>query len=107
MKAISIVLVLSAMVTLSGCSPKPPKAKFTADEYLARPEQLDAKVKECANNPGDLRDDPDCVNALTAEERRSQGSLRDLPPLDLPIPKQKDAGRSGSSSGEVSSRPSR
>lgn len=71
-----------------GCSQEPPKARYTVDQYLANPAAMDARLKECADSPGDLRDDPDCVNANAAAERQGVGSLRDLPPLGL-VPSEK------------------
>lgn len=40
-------------------------------------------LAECANDPGTLRNTPDCVNARQAGSLESIGSLRDLPPLQL------------------------
>jgi hypothetical protein len=80
------VTVAIAVIALSGCFPEPQTARYTVDEYVANPDAMDAKLKECANNPGDFRDDPDCVNVKAAAERRGIGSLRDLPPLGLNPP---------------------
>jgi hypothetical protein len=38
----------------------------------------------CANDPGSLKSDPDCLNAMEAERLESIGSLRELPPVGLP-----------------------
>lgn len=85
-----LVLIAAAIIALSGCSPEPQTARYTVDEYVANPDAMDAKLKECANNPGDFRDDPDCVNVKAAAERKGIGSLRDLPPMGLnPPPEQK------------------
>lgn len=85
--ATTSVLVLA--VALFGCSPEPAKAKYTVDEYLANPAAMDAKLEECANNPGDLSNDPDCMNVKGAAERKGVGSLRDLPPMGL-VPPEKN-----------------
>jgi hypothetical protein len=74
--------------TLYACSPEQPKARYTVDEYLANPSVMDAKLTECASNPGDLRNDPDCVNVRAAVERRGVGSLRDLAPMGLAPPEK-------------------
>jgi hypothetical protein len=79
----SFILVIAIIGGLAACSPEPEKARYTVDEYLANPDAMDAKLKECANNPGDLGSDPDCVNVRAAVERQGIGSLRDLPPMGL------------------------
>jgi hypothetical protein len=85
-----LAMIAIAVITLSGCSPQPQAARYTVDEYVANPDAMDARLKECANNPGDFRDDPDCVNVKAAAERKGIGSLRDLPPMGLnPPPEQK------------------
>jgi hypothetical protein len=73
--------IVISLSVLAGCAPGPKKAKFTVDQYLADRSLMNKMVEECANNPGELRDDPDCINAGTAYSRDSWGSLRDLPPL--------------------------
>jgi len=46
------------------CTPKPePK---TVDYYVANQEARLARLKECENNVGTLKDDPDCLNAKQA-----------------------------------------
>lgn len=77
-------------IVLFGCSPEPPQAHYTVDEYLANRVAMDAKLKECANNPGDLGSHPDCVNVKAAAARKGVGSLRDLPPLGLLPPEKTD-----------------
>jgi len=81
-----LALFGAAAIGLCGCSPEPPGARYTVDEYVANPDAMDAKLQECANNPGDSRDDPDCVNVKAAAERKGIGSLRDLPPMGLNPP---------------------
>lgn len=78
-----LVLVAAVAIAFCGCSREPEKARYTVDEYVANPDAMEARLKECANNPGDSRDDPDCVNVRAAAERKGIGSLRDLPPMGL------------------------
>jgi hypothetical protein len=101
-RACALAHFLAPVGFLLGCSPEPPKAEFTVDEYLANPAAMNAKLKECANNPGDLRDDPDCTNVKAAAERQGVGSLRDLPPLGLEP--SEDNGRSERSASNPGSR---
>jgi hypothetical protein len=42
-------------------------------------------LRTCENDPGDLRDSPNCVNAREAERAEGVGSLKSLPPLGLPV----------------------
>ena len=76
---------LWALVTsfhLAGCAPAPKPhsvAEFRADSALRA--QILAR---CANDPGDLRNTPDCVNATEAERLEGVGSLRALAPLAVP-----------------------
>jgi hypothetical protein len=81
-----LVLLAAAAIACCGCSPERQGARYTVDEYVANPDAMEAKLKECANNPGDGRDDPDCINVKAAAERKGIGSLRDLPPIGLNPP---------------------
>jgi hypothetical protein len=93
----SVILAIAVVGGLAACAPEPEKARYTVDEYLDNPDAMNAKLKECANNPGDLGSDPDCVNVRAAVERQGIGSLRDLPPMGL-APPEKDQGADQSSS---------
>jgi hypothetical protein len=68
-----------------GCTPVPDRALHTVDDYRASAQLRKREYERCANDPGSLRDSPDCVNVR--EAARFEGmSLRDLPPLQLPVP---------------------
>lgn len=90
-----------ATLALQACSREPPlpKATYTVDEYLAKPEAMAAKLHECANNPGERRNEPDCLNVKEAAKRQGVGSYDKLPPLKLSVP--------GSASGDESPNPPR
>ena len=79
---------LAAILALVACSHEPPSAKamYTVDEYLAKPDVMATKLHECANNPGELRTTPDCVNVKEAVKRQGIGSLDKLRPLKLSTP---------------------
>ncbi|MDL2271806.1 EexN family lipoprotein [Desulfovibrio sp. OttesenSCG-928-I05] len=71
----NIVLILAAFMSLamvSGCNAEETK---TVEWYLApeNKDALDAKIKECRNNPGELWDTPNCVNARRAAEKKMLG----------------------------------
>lgn len=71
MKGLSITAFLAAIMfisTLAGCG----KAEETRSvEWYRTPENkaaFEAKLAECKNNPGELKDTPNCVNAFKAFE---------------------------------------
>lgn len=69
------------LMLLSACTPKPePK---TVKYYLENALERDAVRAECKNNPGALKDDPDCINASVAERRAEKDAAKNknLPPL--------------------------
>lgn len=70
--------IVVAVAFLCGCTPQPKKARYTVEQYLANREIMNKKVEECANNPGELDDDPDCVNALAAARQGAHRTLREL-----------------------------
>ena len=73
----AIGIVIAFIATASGCCPdsQRPKAAHTVDQYLAKPDLLEEKLRECANNPGELRDTPDCINVNAASARRGMDSM--------------------------------
>lgn len=63
-------VAMIAGLLLGGCTPdKEPKS---VQYYAEHPEERKTVVAQCKNNPGKYRDDPDCINAETADIR-SQG----------------------------------
>jgi len=80
------VIGMATMLALSACSREPEKTTYTVDDYFAKPDLLQAKLHECADNPGDLRNSPDCVNVKEAVKRQGIGSYDKLPPLRLSKP---------------------
>ncbi|MDD5406951.1 MAG: EexN family lipoprotein [Sulfurovaceae bacterium] len=62
-------LILSVTLTFIyvGCSNKAEETK-TVDYYQNNPTQMDIKIKECLNNPGELKDTPNCKNAAKAQQ---------------------------------------
>ena len=75
---------LGIVVTIgsAACAPSPDTAHQTVDYYVANREAREARVAECANDPGALGQTPDCINARHAARLDSK-SLRDLPPMGL------------------------
>lgn len=62
------LILLSASLTLA-------EETKTVDWYTAPQNRtaLDAKLAECRNNPGELRDTPNCINARAASEKLATG----------------------------------
>lgn len=81
---LGIVVIFAAIG--SGCTQEaaPPKATHTVDEYLAKPKVMEAKLRECANNPGELRNTPDCINVKAAAQQNGIGSRKKMEPLKFP-----------------------
>lgn len=71
-------------VTSAACTPSPDPPHRTVEYYRDHAAEREAKLAECANDPGALGKTPDCVNARTAGQQVDIGSLRDLPPMGLP-----------------------
>jgi hypothetical protein len=80
---------LGLVVTLAGtvgCAPAPDRATHTVDEYRHDAKLRESQFARCANDPGSRDALPDCINAREAERLEAVGSLRTLPPLELPNP---------------------
>lgn len=85
-----VVLVLASVATLAttACTreTEPRRATYTVEEYLAKPDVMATKLRECSNNPGELRNDPDCINVKEAVKQQGIGSYSKLSPLNFPKP---------------------
>lgn len=71
MKKLSLTFVVAACVLAAGCSKKPTAVSFldrvmTVDEFKNDVAAQKKVLGECQSNPGELRDDPNCVNARQA-----------------------------------------
>ncbi len=86
---------LWALVTsfhLAGCAPAP--KPHTVVEFRANSALRAQVLARCANDPGALRDTPDCVNAREAERLEGLGNLKSLAPLAVPpAPRVPGSGR--------------
>ncbi len=81
MKRSFVLLMLAA--TITGCGEAPPVARHTVAEYRADKALRWEIFNQCVNDPGTLRETPDCVNAIEAERLESRGSLRKSAPIGL------------------------
>lgn len=77
---ILIPVVFSSLLLLSACEKE--EVVHDVEWYLAHEDELDAKIEECKNNPGELSKTPNCINAGQAERKRQ---WRDFDPRDHPV----------------------
>lgn len=91
---------LGIVVTIgtAACAPSPEPTHQTVEYYRTNREAREAKVAECANDPGTLGKTPDCINAKQAAAIEGLGSLRDMKPLGL-TKERTDSTRESSGSG--------
>ncbi len=69
------VLVLIVVLLITGCNDEVAFTPANSVEwYESNPDEMKAMVKRCADNPGELKDAPNCVNARNA--MRKQASRR-------------------------------
>ena len=67
-----LLAVMLFAFPLAGCKDEPKKEIHTVEWFL-QPENkavLDETLAQCKNNPGVLKDDPNCINALEAQHKR-------------------------------------
>ena len=80
----ALVLALGSLV---GCQRSTQAhALHDVNYYRSHESERQARVTECSNDLSTARANPDCPNATRAEELESIGSLRALPPQNLPAP---------------------
>jgi hypothetical protein len=86
----AVVLTLASLV---GCQPSAPThALHDVNYYRTHLLERQARVTECSNDLSAARANPDCPNATRAEELESIGTLRALPPQNLPAPSRQNSG---------------
>jgi hypothetical protein len=77
--------IVLAVLALAACDRTPGGGgTLSVDYYRAHAAERAATLSTCTNDPGDLRDSPNCVNAREAARVEDVGSLRSLPPMGLP-----------------------
>ena len=77
MNKLVISAVLPALLML-GCEAEKTAAVQTVDWYLAHDAERKATQKECQNNPGELGQTPNCVNASIATRRAAARTTNNL-----------------------------
>ncbi|WP_299205391.1 EexN family lipoprotein [uncultured Amphritea sp.] len=75
-----IALMVLVSFALTGCFDKGPDTGplKTVDWYKAHDDERQKILKLCSNNPGELEDDANCINALQAERAQSFGKPKDI-----------------------------
>jgi hypothetical protein len=69
------VTIFVALALLAGCS-QGSERTYTVDEFVAEPELLARTISDCRDNPGQLRDTPNCRNAEAADGRLRLQNMR-------------------------------
>ena len=72
----AIALGLAVMALVACTKSEPPKSVTYYAEHKA---ERDARLAVCKDNPGELKDDPDCTNAREAVMKA--WSSPDMPPI--------------------------
>jgi hypothetical protein len=77
------LLLCVGLLILAACEPAAPVARYTVEQYRSDAQLRAATLDRCANDPGTLRDSPDCLNAQRAASLEGRGSLRSSGPVGL------------------------
>ncbi|QAB00948.1 MULTISPECIES: EexN family lipoprotein [Agrobacterium tumefaciens complex] len=67
--------VFVSLVLLAACSQES-KRTYTVDEFVADTELLTRTISDCRDNPGELRDTPNCRNAEAADGKLRLQNMR-------------------------------
>jgi len=78
------------LTLLGGCLDKATQVPFlnkilTVEDFTAQPDVRKKVLAFCANDPGELKADPNCINAKQSERMTTSGS-GNFPRLDISIP---------------------
>ena len=67
MKSSKFTIILGAVSLLAGCKEEAKTNQVqTIDWYKSHEKERKELIAKCNNNPGELRDDPNCINARIA-----------------------------------------
>lgn len=75
MKRYFVLPALAVCLLLPGCTEEKKEVK-TVQWYTEHPHERAEQLKICANNPGMLKDDPNCINAKQSMLENSGGSVK-------------------------------
>ena len=68
------VMLIGGMIALTGCTKEALEPVNTVEWYKAHEAERETMLKKCLNNPGQLAETPNCVNAKEAASRLFLGS---------------------------------
>lgn len=76
----NITAIILASVALTACFEDTPETGQvqTVDWYKAHDDERKVALEKCSNNPGELQEAPNCINALQAERALSSGESFEL-----------------------------
>lgn len=75
MRKILMTALVAGAALLSACNEETKKEVKTVQWYTEHPQERAAQLKICANNPGQLKDDPNCINAKQSMLQKSGGYI--------------------------------
>lgn len=67
-------MLIGGMIALTGCTKEALEPVNTVEWYKAHEAERETMLKKCLNNPGQLAETPNCVNAKEAASRLFLGS---------------------------------
>lgn len=73
-----ILLPLTIIFSLTGCSNTEPEEIHTVDWFLKNQSTMNNTVNKCKNIIGELAGTPNCINALSALKISNVGTPEDL-----------------------------
>ena len=82
MRTAITILMIAGSLCLFGC--KDEKEVKTVQWYREHPAELQKQYALCRDNPGQLKDDPNCINAMQARMIDSGGNSSEKPRTALP-----------------------
>jgi hypothetical protein len=82
MRALLVILSLSAGCVLSGCQPARPV--HDKAYYAGHPQERAQALAACRNDPGELNATPNCVNAIQADADAEHERVFHGPPPPAP-----------------------
>lgn len=75
MRKIFMTALVAGTALLSACNEEAKKEVKTVQWYTEHPQERAAQLKICANNPGQLKEDPNCINAKQSMLQKSGGYI--------------------------------
>ncbi|MGL6003089.1 MAG: EexN family lipoprotein [Plesiomonas sp.] len=76
--SISLISILSITSCFDKQQQQQQQQINTVDYYSKNIEERVKTIKQCSDNPGELKNTPNCVNAIKAETLASSGNLKKI-----------------------------